>query len=295
MSSTVSAAESSPLQIHRVAELRQRLLGWRQAGQRIAFVPTMGSLHAGHLSLVEAARERAERVVVSVFVNPLQFAAGEDFSAYPRQLGEDAAKLAALDVDVLFAPSDAELYPRGRAGLTQVIVPDLSSQFCGEFRAGHFEGVTTVVSVLFHIVQPDYAVFGQKDYQQLAIIRRMTADLHFPVEIVGMPTKREASGLAMSSRNAFLSEAERVRAAQIYVGLKMTAADLRAGHRDFARLQQEAIERLEAAGLRAQFYAILAADLSAPDDATHHFVILTAAKVGSTRLIDNIEVDLNAA
>ncbi len=280
-----------PVVLH-VAQLRQQIAAWKRAGESIAFVPTMGSLHAGHLSLVQAARARAQRVLVSIFVNPLQFVAGEDFAAYPRSLQEDCKKLAPLGVDLVFAPQDAELYPRGRQGLTQVVVPGLSAQFCGAYRDGHFQGVTTVVALLFNLVQPDLAVFGEKDFQQLVIIRRMVEDLHFPVEILGMPTCREASGLAMSSRNAFLSEAEKAQAASIYAQLRAVAAALRAGERAFAGLQQAAEKALKEAGLQPQFFEIRALDLSPPDDATQQFVILAAAKLGSTRLIDNLTVDL---
>ena len=287
-------AEIAPVHT-RIAELRALLSEWRRAGERIAFVPTMGSLHAGHLSLVEAARTRADRVVVSIYVNPLQFAAGEDFDAYPRVLQGDAAKLAPLGVDAIFAPTDQELYPRGRDGLTEVRVPGLSGELCGSFRAGHFEGVTTVVALLFNIVQPDVAVFGRKDYQQLAIIRRMAADLHFSVEIVGMPTLREASGLAMSSRNAYLSDDDRDRAAVIYASLCQTAQGLREGRRDFAKLRNAALDQLRGAGLIPQYFEIRGEDLAPADAATQHFVILVAAHLSGTRLIDNLELDLSAS
>ncbi len=289
MSSTPSAAE--PPIVADIAGLRRQLVEWRRSGDRIAFVPTMGSLHDGHLALVAEARRRAERVVVSIFVNPLQFAAGEDFAAYPRSLEADRARLTPMGVDLLFAPSEAELYPSGREGLTQVIVPGLSGQLCGAWRDGHFEGVTTVVSLLFHIVQPDIAVFGEKDYQQLAIIRRMVNDLHFPVEVVGVPTAREASGLALSSRNAFLSAAQRGQASRIYRELQEAARALQAGRRDIARIEEQALQALKTAGLEPQFFEIRQPDLSAPDDATQQFVILTAARLGSTRLIDNLSVN----
>jgi pantoate--beta-alanine ligase len=242
------------------------------------------------MSLVRAAKVRADRVVVSIFVNPLQFSAGEDFEAYPRSMDGDFRALEMEAVDVVFAPRDETLYPHGREGLTQVIVPELSGQFCGEFRAGHFEGVTTVVCLLLNIVQPDYAVFGQKDYQQLTIIRSMVRDLHLPVEIVGAPTVREPSGLAMSSRNAFLTQAQRAQAASIYQCLKQAAEALQSGHLEFGALQAKALKQLADAGLQPEFFEIRAANLSLPDAATQHFVILVAARIGSTRLIDNIEV-----
>ncbi len=293
MSSIVSAAE--PPVVGDIAGLRRQLDAWRRGGQRIAFVPTMGSLHEGHLALVSEARRRADRVVVSIFVNPLQFAAGEDFSAYPRSLEADRSRLAPLGVDLLFAPSEQELYPRGREGLTQVIVPGLSGQLCGAWRDGHFEGVTTVVSLLFHVVQPDVAVFGEKDYQQLAIIRRMVSDLHFPVEVVGVPTAREASGLALSSRNVFLSPAQRKQAARIHQALQAAARALQDGRRDFSAIEEQALQELRAAGLEPQFFEIRQTDLRPPDDATQQFVILTAARLGSTRLIDNLSVNCAGA
>lgn len=250
----------------------------------------MGNLHDGHLSLVTEASRRADRVIVSIFVNPLQFSAGEDFGEYPRTLQQDAAKLAALEVDCIFAPADSEIYPDGRENLTQVRVPGLSALLCGEHRDGHFEGVTTVVSLLFNLVQPDVAVFGQKDYQQLTIIRRMVCDLHFPVEIVGMPTRREAGGLAMSSRNAFLSDEQRKQACSIYAALRFAAASIERGERGFAELEQAGRRHIEKAGLTPQFFEIRARDLQAPDVAAQQFVILAAAKLGNTRLIDNVVV-----
>lgn len=282
-----------PPVVQAVTCLRESIRRWRQAGERIAFVPTMGSLHSGHLSLVEAARREAERVVVSIFVNPLQFAAGEDFEAYPRSLLEDCEKLAPLDVDLVFAPGDRDLYPHGRDGLTQVVVPGLSKELCGAYRDGHFEGVTTVVALLFNLVQPDVAVFGEKDYQQLTIIRRMVRDLHMPVQILGMPTRRERNGLAMSSRNAYLSVEQREQAACIFRQLSECATALRKGQRDYAALQSRAEAALRDAGLAPQFFEIRALDLGVPDAATQQFVILAAARLGSTRLIDNLTVDLS--
>ncbi len=281
--------------IHRIDELRPCIQAWRQAGQRISYVPTMGSLHAGHLSLVDAARERGDRVVVSIFVNPLQFSAGEDLDKYPRTLQADCAKLATRGVDMVFAPEEAEVYPNGRDNLTQVAVPGLSSLLCGEYRAGHFEGVTTVVSLLFNLVQPDSAVFGLKDYQQLTIIRRMVRDLHLPIDIVGMPTLREPGGLAMSSRNAYLSDAQRAQAEVIYASLCEAIEALRQGRRDYAAIEAQGRERIDSAGLQTQFFQVRQANLEVPDDATQQFVVLTAAKLDGTRLIDNVTVDLDAA
>ncbi len=295
MSSTPSAADSSLRLVHRIDELRQCIAGWRRAGQRISYVPTMGSLHAGHLSLVEAAKAHGDRVVVSIFVNPLQFSAGEDLDKYPRTLEQDCAKLAACGVDLVFAPDEAEVYPHGRENLTQVAVPGLSSLLCGEYRAGHFEGVTTVVSLLFNLVQPDCAVFGLKDYQQLAIIRRMVRDLHVPVDIVGMPTLREPGGLAMSSRNAYLGDAQRAQAEVIYASLCQAAEALRGGSRDFSQIEACGRKRIDEAGLNTQFFQVRQAELDRPDDATQQFVVLCAATLDGTRLIDNVTVDLSSA
>lgn len=276
--------------IHHIQALREQIRGWKQAGQTVAFVPTMGNLHAGHLSLVDAAQQRADRVVVSIFVNPLQFAAGEDFGSYPRTLEADCVQLDKHAVDVVFAPADSEIYPQGREGLTQVVVPDLSRLLCGEYRSGHFEGVATVVNLLLNLVQPDMALFGQKDYQQLAVIRRMVRDLHVPVEIVGMPTRREADGLAMSSRNAYLTPPQREQASAIYAALRYVATSLERGERGFAGLEQAGLEHLRKAGLQPQYLRIKAPDLTAPDDAMRHFVVLAAVKLGDTRLIDNVIV-----
>lgn len=295
MSSTPSAADPSLRLIQRIDQLRQCIADWRRAGQRISYVPTMGSLHAGHLSLVEAAKAHGDRVVVSIFVNPLQFSAGEDLDKYPRVLEQDCAKLAACGVDLVFAPDEAEVYPDGRENLTQVAVPGLSSLLCGEYRAGHFEGVTTVVSLLFNLVQPDCAVFGLKDYQQLAIIRRMVRDLHIPVEIVGMPTLREPGGLAMSSRNAYLGDTQRAQAEVIYASLCQAADALRSGRRDYSEIEACGRKRIDEAGLNTQFFQVRGAQLEQPDGATQHFVVLCAATLDGTRLIDNVTVELNSA
>ena len=191
--------------VHAIAELRAQVAAWKQAGERVAFVPTMGNLHRGHIHLVERARELAPRTVASIFVNPMQFGPSEDFAAYPRTLEADSHQLAAAGLDLLFAPGVAEVYPRPLEEMTQVMVPELPAVLCGASRPGHFSGVTTVVSKLFNMAQPDVAVFGEKDWQQLVIIRRMAADLDMPVEIVGVPTVREPDGLALSSRNGYLS------------------------------------------------------------------------------------------
>lgn len=278
--------------VHRVAELRAQLATWRAAGERIAFVPTMGNLHAGHITLVEQGRQLAPRLVASIFVNPLQFGANEDFGRYPRSLLQDAEQLAAAGCDLLFAPSVEEMYPQG-VGATTVRVAGVTEMLEGEFRPGHFEGVATVVNILFNLVQPDVALFGQKDYQQLAVIRRMTADLRLPIEIVGVPTARAPDGLALSSRNQYLSPVEREQSTTIHRVLLAVAEGLREGRRDYPQLQSEAALSLQRAGFRPQYVAIRAVDLAAPSAETGAWVVLVAAFLGSTRLIDNLVVPSN--
>ena len=277
-----------------IAELRPIIAQWRAVGERIALVPTMGNLHAGHIHLVEQARQRAQRVVASVFVNPLQFSAGEDLDAYPRTLAADQQQLAAAGTDLLFAPTEQEMYPQGRDGVTYVEVPGLSDILCGAFRPGHFRGVATVVSKLFNIVQPDLALFGAKDYQQLLVIRRMERDLNLPLEVVGIPTVREADGLAMSSRNGYLASAERQRAAQLYAVLTELSQAVRGGRRDYAALEQAAGERLVAAGFRPDYVSVRrAADLMAPGGDEQRLVVLAAAYLGKARLIDNLLIEMD--
>jgi len=278
--------------VHTVAELRQQLAAWRAQGERIAFAPTMGNLHAGHIDLIHAARAQAPRVVASVFVNPLQFGPSEDFGRYPRTLPADQEKLAAAGCDLLFAPSVEEMYPHGLPLTTQVQVSRVSEGLEGEFRPGHFEGVATVVNVLFNLVRPDVALFGEKDWQQLAVITRMVRDLHLSIEIVGVPTRREASGLAMSSRNQYLSEAERATAAVIYATLMTIAHEVKQGVRDFAGLEQAGMQALTAHGFNPQYVAIRSPDLQAPANESRSLVVLAAALLGKTRLIDNLKIGL---
>lgn len=272
-----------------ISEVRAQVAAWRGAGERVVLVPTMGNLHAGHLALVERARELGPRVVVSIFVNPLQFGEGEDLESYPRTPEEDGGKLAAAGVDLLFSPGVGEMYPRGRGAATRVEVPGLSDILCGAFRPRHFRGVTTVVSKLFNIVQPDAAVFGEKDYQQLVLIRRMAADLCIPVEVIGVPTVRESDGLAMSSRNGYLDDGERRIAAELYRTLLWVAERLEAGDGDYRALEEQGVERLERAGFRPQYLSVCAADsLEAPRRGERRLAVLAAAYLGKTRLIDNI-------
>jgi pantoate--beta-alanine ligase len=276
--------------VHTIAELRARLGAWRAAGERIAFAPTMGNLHRGHLRLMEQGRARADRVVASVFVNPLQFGPSEDFERYPRTLAADQAGLASVGVDLLFAPAVNEIYPRGREKLSSVHVPGASEGLDGDHRPGHFDGVATVVSILFHLVQPDVALFGEKDYQQLAVIRQMVADLHLPVEIVGVPTERDGDGLALSSRNQYLSAQERARAPALHAALQAVAAALKGGRRDFESISEEQCKILNARGFDVQYLAIRRSDLGLPEAGTRDYVVLVAAKLGTTRLIDNLQV-----
>jgi pantoate--beta-alanine ligase len=264
---------------------------WRRAGDTIALVPTMGNLHAGHIELVRHAASAAARTVVSIFVNPMQFVQGEDLDRYPRTPERDQRMLAEAGVDVAFLPPVAQMYPNGYVGTTRVHVPVLESIYCGEFRPGHFTGVATVVAKLFNIVRPDCAVFGDKDYQQLLLIRRMVADLRFPVEIIGVPTVRDADGLALSSRNNYLDDDERMRAPRLYGVLNELAKQLEAGRADYSTLESEAAVALTAAGFKPQYVAICRADdlkPAAKDDGD--LVILAAVWLGKTRLIDHIEV-----
>ncbi|MDT8384430.1 MAG: pantoate--beta-alanine ligase [Gammaproteobacteria bacterium] len=279
--------------IETIAELRATLAQWRQAGERVALVPTMGNLHAGHLQLVEKARAEAERVVVSIFVNPLQFgdAGGGDFDRYPRTFSEDRRKLSMLDAapDALFSPSVAEVYPGGFEQETRVEVPVISNMLCGAFRPGHFVGVATIVAKLFNMVQPDVALFGEKDYQQLQVIRRLAADLCFPVEIIGLPTVREQSGLAMSSRNQYLSAEEREHAAVLYQTLLRAQQQIASGDRDLAAIQAQASARLSEAGFRPEYVELRRQqDLLPASDQDRELVMLVAAWLGEARLIDNI-------
>ena len=252
---------------------------------RTALVPTMGNLHAGHLALIEAAKRRADRVVVSIFVNPAQFAEHEDFAGYPRTPEADLALLRHA-VDLAFIPPVTEIYRPGQPA-AEVTLPALDSIHCGRYRPGHFKGVATVVLKLFNIIRPDIAVFGEKDYQQLLVIRGLVKSLHLPIEIMGHLTVRERDGLALSSRNHYLSGPERASAPGLYQCLRQTAAAIKQGRRDYERLEQEALARLKDAGFRPDYYTICAAGtLKKPAD--KRLAILTAAWLGRTRLIDNI-------
>ncbi len=275
------------------AALRDQVRLWRFQGERIALVPTMGNLHAGHLKLVTEARKTADRVVVTIFVNPMQFGAGEDLESYPRTPEEDQAKLEQGGADLLFTPTVDEVYPRPPEQQTRVEVPGISDILCGASRPGHFVGVATVVCKLFNMVQPDVALFGEKDFQQLLVIRLMTLDLSLPIEIVGVATDRETDGLARSSRNGYLTPEERTRAPVLFQELQAIAAELSAGGRDYGGMAQAAAQRLSEAGFRPDYISIRrAADLEAPAEAESDLVILAAAYLGRARLIDNLRVAL---
>lgn len=276
--------------VHTAAELRAQIAQWRAQGQRIAFVPTMGNLHQGHLALMAHARSLGERVVASVFVNPLQFGPNEDFGRYPRTLDADRAQLEAVGVDLLFAPVVEEVYVNGFPPATTITVSPLSAELEGAFRPGFFTGVATVVSILFNLVQPDLAIFGDKDWQQLQIIRRMVADLRMPIEIVGHPTTRAGDGLALSSRNQYLSAEQRALAPALHAALCGVAEGLRGGRRDHAALIAEAIAALQAQGFATQYLEIRAPDLGPANVDGDDWVVLVAAVLGTTRLIDNVRV-----
>jgi pantoate--beta-alanine ligase len=274
-----------------VAAVREQVRRWRSEGRRVAFVPTMGNLHAGHLSLIEAARRHGERFIASIFVNPMQFGPNEDYAQYPRTPTKDADMLTAAGCNLMFMPDVAEIYPNGSERATRVDVPSLSRVLDGEIRPGHFEGVSTIVATLFHIVEPDVAIFGEKDFQQLTIIRRMVADLCMAVEIVGAPTVRDSDGLAMSSRNQYLTPAEREVAPRIYQALQAAANRLQAGDTEFSSIERTAVQALTTAGMKPDYFSVRRAqDLGAPAPDTTHLVVLTAARLGKARLIDNIQV-----
>ncbi len=275
-----------------IAGLRAALKAARKAGKSIALVPTMGNLHDGHITLVKKAKQRADIVVVSIFVNPTQFGVNEDFDKYPRTLAADAALLADAACDLVFAPEVREMYPDGHSQNTIVSVSGITEVLCGKSRPGHFTGVATVVSKLFNIVQPDMALFGEKDYQQLAVIRRFTRELCFPVEIVGVPTVRAEDGLALSSRNGFLSADERKLAPQLYQTLCNLRTAIENGQRDYAMLAAAGNGHLEKCGFTPDYLEIRRQDLEPAGPADKSLAILVAARLGTTRLIDNLAFEL---
>jgi pantoate--beta-alanine ligase len=274
-----------------VAEVRARIRAWRSAGERIAFVPTMGNLHAGHMSLLSAARFRADRVVASIFVNPLQFGPADDFLRYPRTPTEDALLLSEAGCDLLFAPTVEQIYPDGGSQPTLITVRGLSEGLCGAFRPGHFEGVATVVAKLFGIVAPDVAIFGEKDFQQFAVISQMTRDLAIPVQVIGAPTVRAPDGLALSSRNRYLSSEERARAPAIHAALLAIARRIGAGEVDFEALEADGRRMLEAQNLKTDYFSVCDAHtLKPPTRLSTDLVVLTAVRMRGARLIDNLQV-----
>ena len=280
---------------HHIASLRQALQAHRDAGRTIGFVPTMGNLHDAHIALVKQAKSLCDVVVVSIFVNRLQFGLNEDWDRYPRTLKEDSARLVGVKCDYLFCPDEHEIYPNGMDQQARVIVPSMADVLCGASRPGHFEGVTTVVSKLFNIVQPQKAVFGIKDYQQLAIIRRMVEDLCMPVEVVAGDIVREPDGLAMSSRNVFITEQERPKANQLNSSLNWIVEKIKNGERNYLALEEAAAQQIKAAGFSVDYVSICDSQYLQPaasDDT--QLTILGAMYTQAARLIDNVSLTLEA-
>ena len=274
-----------------LAGFRQIISEWKKQGRTIAFVPTMGNLHDGHLSLLERAQELSDKTLVSIFVNPIQFGKGEDYESYPSTVDSDRAKLESRGLDIMFTPDLSVLYPGGVDVDTRINVPELSTILCGQSRPDHFSGVATVVTKLLINVLPDYALFGEKDYQQLIIIRRLASDLCIPTEIIGMPIIREKDGLAMSSRNAYLTEEQRKLAPLIYQSLLAAADKLNNKNIDHNLIEKEGFLSLESAGLRPEYFSIRRShDLRKPTSEDRELSILVAAWLGTARLIDNIKM-----
>ncbi len=270
-----------------IADLRHIVNQWRQQGSSIAFVPTMGHLHAGHIKLVSTARQQADKVVVSIFVNPTQFGQGEDYSTYPRTEQRDAEKLQAVNADLLFLPGVEEIYPQ--ALLVNVTVTGISDLHCGQSRPGHFNGVASVVCKLFNIVQPDMAFFGEKDFQQLAVIRQMVADLNFSIQIHGVPIVREPDGLAMSSRNSYLTPQQRTVAPKLYQSICQVRDAVLAAQSDYSLIIKQQLESLQGVGFQPDYLVICrSGDLLEATEDDRNLVILVAAWLGNTRLIDNL-------
>jgi len=272
-----------------IESLTNAITQWREQGLSIAFVPTMGNLHAGHISLVKEARLKCDRVVVSIYVNPLQFNEASDFAAYPQTLSEDQNKLGSAQTDLLFLPNNEIIYPDGQASISKVSVPVLSDILEGECRPGHFDGVATVVNKLFNLVRPDIAFFGLKDYQQLLVIKKMVNDLNMPVQVVSMPTQREADGLAMSSRNSRLTSEQRTQAGQLYKVLIWLADECKTTTESIAQLEQRAMSRLDEAGFQPEYVSLRdALSLQSVDHPEGEVIALAAARLGDVRLIDNL-------
>ena len=274
-----------------ISTLRHTVNAWRRNGESVGFVPTMGNLHDGHLKLVKKAKAHNDNVVVSIFVNPMQFGANEDLDAYPRTIEEDKAKLISIGADAVFLPSVAEMYPAGLDAQTVVEVPGISDSHCGASRPGHFRGVATVVTKLFNMVQPDDAFFGEKDFQQLQVIRALARDLSMAVTIHGVPTEREASGLAMSSRNGYLSKEEKATASAIYEEMQRVKAGIEGGNIDFSELEDAMVANLEAKGFKKDYCQVVnASTFKAATANDKELVLLVAMFMGKTRLIDNLQI-----
>lgn len=279
--------------VHTIQAVRDFVKKAKQQGKTVGFVPTMGNLHAGHIHLVHQAKSQCDIVLCSIFVNPTQFAANEDFGSYPRTLEADSQQLQAANCDLLFAPSAQEMYPNGHSQQTVVTVNGLSEQLCGEFRPTHFAGVATVVSKLFNIVQPDSAFFGEKDFQQLAVIRCLSAELAFPIHIVGVATQRAEDGLALSSRNGYLSAQERALAPALYQVLTQLRTAILNGQREYTMLCEASVLHLQKMGFDPDYVSVRRSDnLQLANDSDNDLVILVAAKLGTTRLIDNLAFSL---
>lgn len=276
-----------------VSELRQYVQHWKDHKQSIAFIPTMGNLHQGHLSLIEKGQSLCDKSICSIFVNPMQFGPNEDFNHYPRTLDEDIELLESAGCNLVYMPAASELYPQGLENISQVIVTDLTESFEGAHRPGHFTGVATIVAKLFNIVKPDVSIFGKKDFQQYCVIKKMTRDLNLDVEIIGQETSREPSGLATSSRNQYLNEAQKSTAALIYTTLQDASHKILSGERKFALIEKQSNERLNQAGFDTEYFNVCNADTLKPATAKDKkLVILVTARLGDTRLLDNIEIDL---
>jgi pantoate--beta-alanine ligase len=276
-----------------VTELRQYVQHWKDHGQSIALIPTMGNLHAGHLSLIDKGQSLCDRSICSIFVNPMQFGPNEDWDHYPRTLERDIELLEGVGCDLVYLPTASELYPEGLDKISQVEVTDLTDRYEGAHRPGHFTGVATVVLKLFNIVKPDVSVFGKKDYQQYRVIMKMVEDFNLDVSIVGQETTRDQSGLATSSRNQYLDAAQAETAALIYRTLQSAARQIEQGARDFASVEKQAIATLDGAGFKTDYFAVCNAETLLPATGEDRdLVILVTAALGATRLLDNIEISL---
>ncbi len=279
--------------IHEVIKLNTLISEWKKNKDTIALVPTMGSLHFGHIFLIKEAKKLATRTVVSIFVNPIQFGQGEDYESYPSNIELDKKKLEKEEVDIVFVPDLKQLYPMGIDTDTRITVPYISEILCGQHRPGHFSGVATVVAKLLVTCKPDFALFGKKDYQQYLVIKRMVSDLLIPTQIVGLPTQREKNGLALSSRNKYLSEVEQKIASKIYLSLQKASEIICTGVSNFNNAKKELIIELEDFGMKVEYFELRRAeDLALPEEDEKSFVILIAVWLGKARLIDNITIEL---